>query len=80
MHRRPCRAPGWRCSRASSVGKAVALLERAQGKRVTALSVRLRAAVPLGSSLRMRHAPEAARFAPVCDGRLAVEGSYRNGA
>lgn len=63
-----------------SVGKAVALLERTQGKRVTAVSVRFRAAVPLGSSLRMRHAPETARFALVCDGRLAVEGSYRDGA
>lgn len=63
-----------------SVAKAVALLEAVQAQRVRSVSVRFRVAVPLGSGVRMLHAPEASRFALVCDGRLAVEGSYRNGA
>lgn len=62
-----------------SVAKAVALLEAKEGRRVTAVSVRFRAAAPLGSALRMLHAPGTPAFVLVCDGRLAVEGSVASG-
>ena len=59
-----------------SVAKAAALLETRRGRRVTAVAVRFRAAVPLGSALRMLQAPGTSTFALVCDGKLAVEGSF----
>lgn len=57
-----------------SVAKAVATLE-AQGERVSAVSVRFRSTVPLGSTVRLLHAPGAPDFVLLCDGRVAVEGS-----
>lgn len=57
-----------------SVAKAVATLE-AQGERVSAVSVRFRSTVPLGSTVRLLHAPGAPDFVLTCEGRVAVEGS-----
>lgn len=57
-----------------SVARALALLE-AGGRRATAVDVRFRSAVPLGSHVTMLHAPGSGGFALVCAGRVAVEGS-----
>ena len=57
-----------------SVAKALACLD-ARGERVRAVDVRFRATVPPGAKVQMLHAPGAAAFALVCDGRLAVEGN-----
>jgi len=56
-----------------SVARAVALLE-AGGKRATSVSVRFRATVPLGSTVRLRHAPDTPLFVLECAGRTAVDG------
>jgi len=63
-----------------SVARAVALLEAHTGCRVTAVSVRFRSTVPLGSEVTMLHAPGSAAdigtFMLVCAGRVVVEGDF----
>lgn len=56
-----------------SVAKALAAME-AQGERVGAVSVRFRSTVPLGSTVRLLHAPGAPAFVLTCEDRVAVEG------
>ena len=57
-----------------SVARALALLE-AQGGRASAVAVRFRSPVPLGSCVRLLHAPGTPDFVLVCGGKVAVEGS-----
>jgi hypothetical protein len=59
-----------------TVGKAAARLEEVSGRRVTAISVRFRAPVPLGASVVLAQGPAPHSYALHCDGRLAAEGSY----
>ena len=56
-----------------SVARALAVLE-ADGERASAVSVRFRSTVPLGSTVRMLRAPGSSAFVLVCAGRVAVEG------
>lgn len=63
-----------------SVGKAAAQLEQVtgqRGQRVTAISVRFRAPVPLGASVVLAQGTEPDTWALYCGGVLAAEGSFR---
>jgi hypothetical protein len=60
-----------------SVGKAAAQLERWSGQRVTAISVRFRAPVPLGAAVVLMLGAAPDTYALVCQGTLAAQGSYR---
>jgi acyl dehydratase len=59
-----------------SVGMACALLERASGRRVTALQARFLAPVALGSAARLEADWQQQRYYVLCRDRLAVEGSF----
>jgi hypothetical protein len=60
-----------------SVGKTAARLEEVSGRRVTAISVRFRAPVPLGATVVLAKGTAPDSYALHCDGRLAAEGGYR---
>ncbi|MFC5462727.1 MaoC/PaaZ C-terminal domain-containing protein [Massilia niabensis] len=60
-----------------SVGKAAAQLEQASGQRVTAISVRFRAPIPLGATVVLAKGFEPGSYALYCQGRLAAEGSFQ---
>lgn len=60
-----------------SVGMAAARLEKAAGRRVSAISVRFRAPVPLGATLVLVQGEEPGTYALHCRGQLAAEGCYR---
>lgn len=60
-----------------SVGRACALLEAGSGRRVTAISVRFRAPVALGSTVVLAAGAEPGGYALYSAGLLAADGSYR---
>ncbi|MGX4642630.1 MaoC/PaaZ C-terminal domain-containing protein [Massilia sp. SYSU DXS3249] len=62
-----------------SVGKTAARLEQVAGRRVTAISVRFRAPIPLGATVVLAQGQELESWALYCRGQLAAEGSYRLG-
>jgi len=59
-----------------TVGKACALLERAAGRRVTAIGARFMAPLPLGSEVRLEVDWANGRYFVLTSDRLAVEGSF----
>lgn len=59
-----------------SLGKACALLESCSGRRITAVSVRFRAPVPLGSTVVLSEGDEPGSYALHCNGTLAADGRF----
>ena len=58
-----------------SVAQACAILEQAQGQRVTRLDSRFKAPVPLGSEVKLAGGLDGDSFVVLCNDRVAVEGS-----
>jgi len=59
-----------------TVAKAAALLEQREGRRLTALSARFKAPIPLGAAAELRLAGPAGNYQVWTGGTLAVEGSF----
>lgn len=59
-----------------TVARACAALEQNRGARLTAISARFRAPVPLQSEVRLFADPVGSTYTAVCSGRVAVEGAF----
>ncbi|GAB3413837.1 hypothetical protein GCM10027318_29820 [Massilia agilis] len=59
-----------------TVARACAALEQDSGARLTAISARFRAPVPLQSEVRLFADPAGSAYTAVCSGRIAVEGAF----
>lgn len=60
---------------AHTMAKACALLEQTDGRPVGSIACRFRSPVPLGSEVTLVAEASQGRFAAVCNGRVAMEGS-----
>jgi hypothetical protein len=59
-----------------TVAKAAALLEQREGRRLTAISARFKAPIPLGSGAELQLPEPAGSYQVWAGGKLAVEGSF----